>query len=283
MGNKKINQLPSATSVGNGDVTVIYQNGITKQIPVSQIGGGGSTGGGIEIPTPIMQVGKYEDSIKSNKLFYQYYPVSNSSWLDHSPMIFLFRYVGRKIRKVNDIKRISPTGFKHPRPIVDRGFLIRNDFGIIHNYDSQNGVHSEWTVSSTLKPYQHTELIDFAPYEFFTGSAGRMQSMNFPVDLNPNDDAKYYMDAVRPSGRRYTQMNRSAFFEFRFGIRNPNNTDEVIFGNASNRIKAFPLHEGNTNIIPGVNKVHCIGIGLSAMDFPPKRMTEWKNNYLNGY
>ena len=234
MGNKKINQLPSATSVGTGDVTVIYQNGVTKQIPVSQIGGGGS-GGGLVIPKPELRIGRFT-SAGTQELSVYYNHIETNDWLSHNPQLWIERLVTKRKKKVGKgVYKPSPNKWVHPT-CANSSNNIHNDLGQ-KMYSGQTDIPltTEWTIPSTWKT--NTRLPDFT-FDALTywRYLGPISFNQWPVELESNNIDPH---GIHPTSQSNPNHAKSAWFRFRFVIQDPNHSNRVILGPESDIIKSY--------------------------------------------
>lgn len=233
MGNKKINQLPSATSVGNGDVTVIYQNGVTKQIPVSQIGGGG---GGIEIPKPQLHIGSFNgQSTQTLSVYYNH--VGSNEWLNHNPQLWLERFITRRKKGIGSGNYKRPGNkWVHPTDANSTN-VIYNDLGQ-KMYAGQTDIPltSEWSVPSTWKTNTILPNFNFDALPYWRYNHHEITYNSWPVDIVSEG---INLLLVNPTGQSNPLNTHTCWFRFRFVIQDPNNSGRILMGTESDIIKSY--------------------------------------------
>ena len=274
MANKTFEQLPSASEVNAGDIVPIQQGGITKKVDIALLGSPT-----IQIPEPIIKTGAMNSVTKHSDCSVTYYSNGSNEWLNHTPMLFLFRLKKKTSKKDSNDNRIKvPERWAHPTPITSRGFSIYNDFSKIYEGGDIKAT-SEWLVPPSFKPHEKLPNFTFNPIEFFKAGGVSIDSTVFPYCITDDLGHHNYM-WLKPTdnSNRTNKYSRVTFFRFCFVIRDPKVEGRIIFGPMSNIIRAYTTYysslENNTT------KKYCKGISLDSKWFPVKRMHE---KFVYGY
>lgn len=249
MGNKKINQLPSATSVGTGDVTVIYQNGVTKQIPVSQIGGGGSGGGGLVIPKPELRIGQFS-SAGTQELSVYYNHIESNDWLSHNPQLWIYRYVNRRHKKIGPgLHKKVPAKWSHPTTSTVTNNIV-NDLGQrMYAGATDVPLTTEWVIPSDWKCNSMLQGFVFDALPYWRHNGQPISFNSWPVNISAN---QIHTDKINPTSQVHRHNSISCWFKFRFVIEDPNNANRVLLGPESDLIKSYPNYVSSTDLWYGI-------------------------------
>lgn len=219
------------------DYILINTGGNNKKITlnnfITTLGlGGGGGGQGVTIPPLKLKVGKFDNTLKTNPISVAYYDSFNTDWKNYNPEVWLFRLTNRSFKSVGGIKKIRPRAFRHP---TDLNWATKtpivNEFGTRLYAGENDHKHTEWQILNSDTSYNNISSFNFDVFEFYDRAAGA-----YPCSFN---------DWGRPKGRGRRKTNQKVVhFLFRIVIRNPNNPNKVIFGPATNVLKASPTKQG---------------------------------------
>lgn len=187
----------------------------------------------IVIPPLKLKVGGFDYSLKTNTISIAYYDSFSNDWKNHNPEVWLFRLSNHNSKTTPAGLKKRPRAFRHP---TDLNWAIKNpifnEFGTrVYAGDTIDHLHTEWEILNTDISYQNISSFNFDVFEFYDRPAGA-----YPCSFN---------DWGKPKGRGRNRRNQKVIhFLFRIVIRNPNNPNQVIFGPATNILKASPTKQG---------------------------------------
>lgn len=207
---------------------ILAYNGTTKEVTFQNLPSLSYT-----IPSLKLKIGKFDDTLKTNPISVAYYDSFNTDWKNYNPEVWLFRLTNHNYKMLpGHIRKRRPRAFRHPSDI-DWGLKdpIYNELGT-RIYSGGNAYqHTEWAILNTDTSYQNISSFNFNVFEFY--------------DIDASGYPCAFDGWGRPKGRgRGRRKQKVVHFLFRIVIRNPNNPNQVIFGAATNVLKASPTTQG---------------------------------------
>lgn len=243
---KKISQLPAASSLELDDLLAVVHDGVTSRITLRDL----IKELNIDIPQPRIKIRRDTDRTNfGHDQVYASWEGGDNRFLKHKPEFWLYRYKKAALRSYinkEDGKRVNEwrkKRFVHPSHQHGANYGGERLFGggqIIQINGQKNPIPSrntEWGVDDTAM--LETEL-DLKPWTYF-----RVKGMDEFAGIAP--DTFPYQDQLTPRGTG-SAKSRFVVFKVRIAINNPDEHDTQnpkLFGPFSETFILYPYKRGN--------------------------------------
>lgn len=184
----------------------------------------------ITIPTPMINIGKFDNVNKHPELYAYYLPeiVGTEEFLKYNPKYFLFMAKSNKWHRkdVNGVTTVvrRPSGFYHP--------THQNGINFPHSafYSGQTAIPLDTEYPLSAGAYKKT-LIPFNPYQF-TRVWNPPPNLVVPSPSNFPSPLAYWKIQGKKTVAKY---GRSVLFSLAIGIENPDTSakNPIVFGQLS--------------------------------------------------
>lgn len=231
----------------------------------------GVGGGGLQIPQPILKIGKRAIGTPYNTIQVGYLPQQDVRFLQYNPSIWFFRLKrsGRR-RKLDDgtgLKRYVPVRAKwsHPIDVSQLGSFNIYSGGSgsnpVYRGETEWDLHTEFPMTVTY-PYQYQQVA-FNPMEFYVKGGAVLTAAGMPDIPSKIKASGFGMGTKHKKKRIYGYFCVAIDHPVQPSTgTSPNNGNVKIFGPPS---QLFTMYPGLvTDILnPDVGKVNHIQIRLS--------------------
>ena len=248
---------PEGCRINGQQQITLGQNGVSALITISGIKdylaslsiNDSSSSSQIDIPTPLIKLGKVNNTYKSQDLYAYYLPKSNNSFLNYNPKYYLFMAKSsgwhKKINNGITSRFRKIAGFYHPTHQNGINFPTNSAF-----YSGSTAIPLDTEFNLTQEPYTKTQ-IPFNPFQWIrVDNGGGSWTQVVISDLNGSKN----VDTFKFQGKRSKRNNRSVLFCLAIGIENPDNSSQfpILFSELSQPFKmTFSII--NANKVNGIN------------------------------